>query len=51
MTVIGSDPHVKLAIVTDDAHYELVGDLSDELWKLQQRTVTVQGRILQQAGD
>ena len=49
VTAIGSAPHVKLVIVTDTTHYELVGDLSDDLWKLQQRIVTVHGRIVQQA--
>ena len=49
VTVIGSEPHVKLVIVTNATYYELVGGLSEELWKLQQRTVTVYGRIVQQA--
>ena len=49
VTVTGSEPHVMLVIVTDDVHYELVGDLADELWHLQQRHVTVRGRIIRPA--
>ena len=49
VTVTGSEPHVMLVIVTDDVHYELVGDLAADLWELQQRHVTVRGRIVQAA--
>ena len=49
VTVTGSEPHVLLVIVTDDVHYELVGEVTEELWKLQQRQVTVRGRIVRQA--
>ena len=49
VTVTGSEPHVLLVIVTDDVHYELVGDLADELRHLQQRHVTVRGRIVRPA--
>ena len=49
VTVTGSEPHVMLVIVTDDVHYELVGDLADELRRLQQRHVTVRGRIVRPA--
>ena len=49
VTVTGSEPHVMLVIVTDDVHYELVGDLADELRHLQQRHVTVRGRIVRPA--
>ena len=43
VTVTGSEPHVMLVIVTDDVHYELIGDLANELRHLQQRHVTVRG--------
>ena len=49
VTVTGSEPHVRLVIVTDDVHYELVGDLADDLRFLQQRHVTVRGRIVRPA--
>ena len=49
VTVTGSDPHVMLVIVTDDVHYELVGELAADLWDLQQRQVTVRGRIVRAA--
>ena len=51
VTVIGSDPHVLLVIVTDDVYYELVGELAEELRELQQRRVTVRGRIVRTASD
>lgn len=38
-----------LVIVTDDVHYELVGDLAEDLRLLQQRHVTVRGRIVRSA--
>ena len=49
VTMTGSEPHVLLVIVADDVHYELVGDLADDLRHLQQRTVTVRGRIVRSA--
>ena len=49
VTVTGSEPHVMLVIVTDDVHYELVGDLADELRHLQQRHVTIRGRVVRPA--
>ncbi len=46
----GSDPLVTLVIVTAaDEQYELVGERADPLWDLQQRRVTVRGRIVQPA--
>jgi len=46
----GSDPFVILVIVTGaNEQYELVGEQADPLWDLQQRQVTVRGRIVQQA--
>lgn len=46
----GSDPHVILVIVTGaDEEYELVGEQADPLWNLQQRDVTVRGRVVQEA--
>ena len=49
VVVTSSEPNVMLVIVTDDTHYELVGKLAEDLWKLQQRQVTVRGRIVRQA--
>ncbi|MCY4442174.1 MAG: hypothetical protein OXE53_18445 [Deltaproteobacteria bacterium] len=49
VVVTGSEPNVMLVIVTDDSHYELVGEFAQDLWKLQQRQVTVRGRIVRQA--
>lgn len=49
VTVTGSAPHVMLVIVTDDVHYELVSAAAEDLWELQQRQVTVRGRIVRQA--
>ena len=51
VTVTGSAPHVRLVIVTDDEHYELVGDLAEELWQFQQRHVVVRGRVTRQEID
>lgn len=46
----GSDPHVTLVVITDTSeHYELVGERAEPLWDLQQRRVTVRGRVVQQA--
>ena len=50
VVVVGSDPHVLLVIVTDAGEeYELTGDLATDLWRLQQRRVTVHGRLVRQA--
>ena len=49
VTVTGSAPLVTLVIVAGDQHYALVGRLAEELWDLQQRSVTVRGRIVQPA--
>ena len=50
VTVTGSDPHVALVVVTEaGTQYELVGERAGPLWDLQQRQVTVRGRIVQQA--
>ena len=46
--VTGSDPLVMLVIIGDDERYELVGDLAEELWQMQQRRVTVHGRVVRQ---
>ena len=47
--VTGSDPHLQLVLVTEDMHYEIVGDLKGELWQQQQRTVSVQGTVVREA--
>ena len=49
VTVAGSDPHVMLVLVGAEEHYELVGDHAPALWHLQQRRVTVRGRVVRQA--
>ena len=49
VTTIGSDPRITLVIVTETEDYELVGDRSEDLWRLQQREVTVRGRVVRQA--
>ena len=50
VVAVGSEPNVMLVIVTDDTRYELVGEVAeDDLWKLQQRVVTVRGWIVRQA--
>lgn len=50
VVVTGSDPHVALVVVTETGkQYELVGERADPLWDLQQRRVTVRGRVVQQA--
>ena len=47
VTATGSDPLVILVIVTRaNEQYELVGAQADPLWDLQQRRVTVRGRIV-----
>ena len=49
VTVTGSEPHVRLVVVTAAATYELVGPAAEELRRLQQRRVTVRGRIVREA--
>lgn len=49
ITVTGSEPHVRLVVVTDEVTYELVGDPAAELRRLQQRRVTVRGRVVREA--
>ena len=51
VVVTGSAPLVTLVIVVTgrNEQYELVGEQAGPLWDLQQRRVTVRGRIVQQA--
>ena len=49
VTVTGSEPNVQLVIVADALTYELVGAPAGELWGLQQRRVTVRGRVVREA--
>lgn len=49
VTVTGSAPHVMLVLVGAEKHYELVGEHAAALWDLQQRRVTVRGRVVRQA--
>lgn len=49
VTVTGSEPNVQLVIVADALTYELVGAPAAELWGLQQRRVTVRGRVVREA--
>ena len=49
VTVTGSEPNVQLVIVADALTYELVGAPVAELWGLQQRRVTVRGRVVREA--
>ncbi len=49
VTVTGSEPDVRLVIVTGEETYELVGDPAEELWRRQQRRVTVRGRVVREA--
>ena len=50
VTVTGSDPLMILVIVTDtEAEYELVGEHAEALRDLQQRYVTVSGRVVRSA--
>ena len=50
VTAIGSDPFVLLVIVTDaEDEYELVGEPAEALWDVQQRRVTVRGRVVRPA--
>lgn len=49
VTVTGSEPHVQLVIVTGKETYELVGAAAETLLGLQQRRVTVRGRVVREA--
>lgn len=49
VTVTGSEPHVQLVIVTGKETYELVGTAAETLLGLQQRRVTVRGRVVREA--
>ena len=49
VTVTGSEPHVQLVIVTGKETYELVGAAAEALRGLQQRRVTVSGRVVREA--
>ena len=50
VTATGSEPFVLLVIVTDAGlEYELVGERAEVLWDLQQRHVTVRGRVVRAA--
>ena len=49
VTVTGSEPYVQLVIVTDKETYELVGAAAGALRGLQQRRVTVSGRVVREA--
>ena len=42
----GAPPIVTLVLVTEAERYQLVGDTAEEMWRLQQRRVTVRGRVL-----
>ena len=42
----GAPPIVTLLLVTETDRYQLVGDLAEEMWHLQQRRVTVRGRVV-----
>lgn len=49
VTVTGSHRDYKLVIVTDTVAYELIGDRAEDLWALQQRSVQVRGRVVNEA--
>ena len=49
VTVTGSEPGVRLVIVTEAETYELTGAPAEELWGLQQRRVTVHGPVMRPA--
>jgi len=50
VVVVGSDPFVLLVIVTEAGEeYELTGAPAADLWRLQQRHVTVRGRLVRPA--
>ena len=42
----GAPPMVTLLLVSDTDRYELVGELTEEMWRLQQRRVTVRGHVV-----
>lgn len=42
----GAPPIVTLLLVTETGRYQLVGDTAEAMWRLQQRRVTVRGRVL-----
>ena len=42
----GAPPIVTLLLVTETDRYQLVGDTAEEMWRLQQRRVTVRGRVV-----
>ena len=44
----GSEGDLMLILVTDEQRYEIVGDLENEIVKLQQRRITVRGRIVEE---
>ena len=46
VVVTGSEPFTMLVLVTESEHYELVGELADELRRLQPFNVTVRGRVV-----
>ena len=47
--VTGSEGDAMLILATDDQRYEIVGDLAEGIWKLQQRRITVRGRVVEEA--
>ena len=42
----GAPPIVTLLLVNEAERYRLVGATAEEMWRLQQRRVTVRGRVL-----
>ena len=42
----GAPPIVTLLLVTETGRYQLVGDTAEAMWRLQQRRVTVRGRVV-----
>ncbi len=48
VVVTGSEPFTMLVLVTESERYELVGELADELQRLQPFNVTVRGRVVRQ---
>ena len=49
VVVTGSEPFTMLVLVTESERYELVGELAEELRRLQPFNVTVRGRLVRQA--
>ena len=50
VTVTGSEPRTTLVVVTDeDVEYELAGEPAADLRAVQQRRVTVRGRVVRKA--